>query len=123
MTRRDGRSASNDPGLNAVLDAAAGSVCLVGKTWDFHVDVALGIARDDNLRLIRESFEEVAGRGLEGIFDAEHFFDGFKANRDYALDCLKAAAEGGAEWLVLCDTNGGTLPHEIEEKVCIMDRK
>ena len=117
MTRRDGRSASNDPGLNAVLDAAAGSVCLVGKTWDFHVDVALGIARDDNLRLIRESFEEVAGRGLEGIFDAEHFFDGFKANRDYALNCLKAAAEGGAEWLVLCDTNGGTLPHEIEEIV------
>lgn len=117
MTRRDGRSASNDPGLNAVLDAAGKAACLVGKTWDFHVDVALGIERDDNLRLIRESFEEIKGRGLAGIFDAEHFFDGYKANRDYALACLQAAADGGAEWLVLCDTNGGTLPDEVERIV------
>jgi 2-isopropylmalate synthase len=117
MTRRDGRSAANDPGLNAVLDAARSSVCLVGKTWDFHVDVALGIPREDNLRLIRESFAEAKGRGLEAIFDAEHFFDGYKANPEYALACLKSAVEGGAGWLVLCDTNGGTLPHEIERIV------
>ena len=113
MTRRDGRSASNDPGLNQVLDAATKSVCLVGKTWDFHVDVALGIPREDNLRLIRESFAEAKGRELAAIFDAEHFFDGYKANRDYTMSCLEAAVEGGADWLVLCDTNGGTLPHEI----------
>ena len=117
MTRREGRSASNDPGLVAVLSAARESVCLVGKTWDFHVDVALGIDRDENLLVIRDSMAEARTRGLEPLFDAEHFFDGYKANPEYALACLKAADEGGAGWLVLCDTNGGTLPDEIERIV------
>jgi 2-isopropylmalate synthase len=117
MTRRPGRSLANDPGLNAVLGAKAEIACLVGKAWDFHVDVVLGIPRSENLDLIRESIAHAATRKAEVHFDAEHFFDGFKANPSYAMDCLKAALEAGARWLVLCDTNGGTLPHEIERIV------
>ncbi|HEV7369516.1 citramalate synthase [Arenibaculum sp.] len=114
MTRRPGRSAANDPGLNALLDAECGAVCLVGKTWDFHVDVALGIAREENVALIRDSVAAARERKGEALFDAEHFFDGYKANPAYALACVEAAAEAGARWVVLCDTNGGTLPHEVE---------
>ena len=114
MTRRAGRSAENDPGLQAVLGASNEIATLVGKTWDFHVEVALGVTRDENLRMIAESIAHVAKRKREAIFDAEHFFDGWRANRAYALDCLKAAADAGARWIVLCDTNGGTLPHEVE---------
>ena len=117
MTRRPGRSAANDPGLQTVIQSPAQAVCLVGKSWDFQVDVALGIPRDENLRLIEDSLAAAVAAGREGLFDAEHFFDGFKANPDYALECLKAAQAGGARWLVLCDTNGGTLPHEIERIV------
>ncbi|MEX2630140.1 MAG: citramalate synthase [Tistlia sp.] len=117
MTRRPGRSAENDPGLAALADSHAPAVCLVGKTWDFHVDLALGIPLTENLDLIRESIAHMAGRKEEALFDAEHFFDGWKANPGYALDCLKAAAEGGASWLVLCDTNGGTLPDEVRRIV------
>jgi 2-isopropylmalate synthase len=114
MTRRPGRSAANDPGLAALLGSSVDAVCLVGKTWDFQVDVALGIARDENLELIRDSIVAVRERKGEALFDAEHFFDGYKANRDYALSCLRAAMEAGARWIVLCDTNGGTLPHEVQ---------
>lgn len=125
MTRRPGRSAANDPGLNALINAvtavpggqAGGAICLVGKTWDFHVDVALGIGREENLDLIRDSIAAIAARGIEPLFDAEHFFDGYRANPAYALSCLRAAVEGGARWVVLCDTNGGTLPDEIERTV------
>lgn len=113
MTKKAGRSAANDTGLAAVLNSGAKTFCLVGKTWDFHVDVALGISRDENLVNIQESIAAAAAKG-EAIFDAEHFFDGYKANKDYAFECLKAALNGGARWIVLCDTNGGTLPHEIE---------
>jgi len=113
MTKKAGRSSSNDPGLASVLDARAQACCLVGKAWDFHVDVVLEISRDDNLSAIRESMMAVGRRSREAMFDAEHFFDGFKANPDYALSCLKAALDGGARWVVLCDTNGGTLPHEV----------
>jgi 2-isopropylmalate synthase len=113
MTKRAGRSAANDPGLSSVLDAKADAVCLVGKTWDFHVDVALEIPRADNVDGIAESIAAVAARGREPLFDAEHFFDGYKANPDYALDCVRAAHGAGARWLVLCDTNGGTLPEEV----------
>ena len=116
MTRRPGQSAANDPGLAALLQCRAGALCLVGKSWDFQVDVALGIDRGENLRLIRDSIEAAAARGT-ALFDAEHFFDGFKANPEYALCCLEAALAGGARWLVLCDTNGGTLPHEIADMV------
>lgn len=117
MTRRPGRSADNDPGLNALLGSGAPAVCMVGKSWDFHVDVALGILRAENVDMIAESVAMAAGRGAEVMFDAEHFFDGYKANPSYALDCAKAAHQAGARWIVLCDTNGGTLPHEIERIV------
>ncbi len=117
MTRRPGRSAANDPGLNALLGSEAPAVCIVGKSWDFHVDVALAIPRDENLALIADSIAAIAARGREPLFDAEHFFDGYKANPDYALACVRSAYEAGARWIVLCDTNGGTLPHEIERIV------
>ncbi|HEY1709927.1 MAG TPA: citramalate synthase [Rhizomicrobium sp.] len=113
MTKRAGRSAANDPSLSAVIDARADACCLVGKTWDFHVDVALEIPREDNLTGIAESIAAVKAKGREPLFDAEHYFDGYKANPDYALACLKAAHDAGAQWLVLCDTNGGTLPEDV----------
>ncbi|MBM3566697.1 MAG: citramalate synthase [Alphaproteobacteria bacterium] len=117
MTRRSGRSAANDPGLSAVLAAKTRSVCLVGKTWDFHVDIALEVGRDENIAMIADSVARVVAEGREAIFDAEHFFDGWRENKDYALACVKAAHKSGARWIVLCDTNGGTLPDEIERVV------
>lgn len=117
MTKRPGRSISNDPGFQALLAAEADAICLVGKTWDFHVDVALGITLDENLAGIKESVEAVVASGREALLDCEHFFDGYKANPDYALACAKTAYEAGARWVVLCDTNGGTLPEEVEEIV------
>ncbi|RMH50230.1 MAG: citramalate synthase [Alphaproteobacteria bacterium] len=117
MTRRAGRSASNDDVLAEVVNAGTATICLVGKTHDFHVTTALGVSLAENLAGIRDSVAHVAGMGREAIFDAEHFFDGFKANPGYALDCLHAALEAGARWVVLCDTNGGTLPAEIGEIV------
>jgi 2-isopropylmalate synthase len=117
MTRRPGRSVENDPGLAGVLSAKAQAACLVGKSWDFHVDVALEIERDENIRMISDSIIHAARRGFEPMFDCEHYFDGFKGNRDYALSCAREAHEAGARWIVLCDTNGGTLPHEIAEIV------
>jgi len=119
MTRRPGRSAGNDPGLAGLLDAQTPAICIVGKAWDFHVDLALGIPRHENVEMIGDSVAHLAAARhvQEVMYDAEHFFDGWKANRDYALSCLKAALDGGARWLVLCDTNGGTLPHEIERIV------
>ncbi len=117
MTKRAGRSAANDPGLSQVLDAKADAACLVGKTWDFHVDVALEIPRSDNIDGIAESIAAVVARKREALFDAEHFFDGYKANPEYALACIRAAHEAGASWLVLCDTNGGTLPEDVYEIV------
>jgi 2-isopropylmalate synthase len=117
MTRRSGRSAANDPGLAAVLASGARVATLVGKSWDFHVEVALGVTLAENIAMIEDSLAHAATRLDEVLFDAEHFFDGYKANPGFALDCLKAALKGGARWLVLCDTNGGTLPHEIERIV------
>lgn len=115
MTKRAGRSADNDEVLAAVMNAGTPAVCLVGKTHDFHVDTALGITLEENLVNIRESVAHLVAKGREALFDAEHFFDGYKANPAYALDCLKAAHDAGARWVVLCDTNGGTLPHEVGE--------
>ncbi len=117
MTKRSGRSAANDPGLASVLDAKADANCLVGKTWDFHVDVALEIPRSENIDNIAESIAAVRAKGREALFDAEHFFDGYKANPEYALDCIRAALDAGARWLVLCDTNGGTMPEDVYEIV------
>jgi 2-isopropylmalate synthase len=116
MTRRPGRSADNDPGLSALINAKTQAVCMVGKTWDFHVEKALEIELDENVAMIADSVSQVA-KTTEAMFDAEHFFDGYKANPDFALKCLKAAYDSGARWVVLCDTNGGALPHEIEEIV------
>ena len=117
MTRRSGRSAANDPGLAATLASGAKVATLVGKTWDFHVKVALGAELPENVDMIAESIAHLRGRLDEVIFDAEHFFDGWKANRGYALDCVKAAHAAGARWIVLCDTNGGALPDEVERIV------
>ncbi|MSO93731.1 MAG: citramalate synthase [Rhodospirillales bacterium] len=117
MTRRAGRSADNDPGLAALLAAGAKTVCMVGKAWDFQAEVALGIDAKENIAMISDSVAHARRKVDEVIFDAEHFFDGYKANADYALACAKAAFEAGARWIVLCDTNGGTLPDEIERIV------
>ncbi len=114
MTRRAGRSASNDPGLAALLDSGAAALTLVGKSWDFQATTALGVTPEENLVMIGDSIAHLAGQRETVMFDAEHFFDGYRANPDYALACLRAAHEAGAAWLVLCDTNGGMLPHEVE---------
>src|SRR5580693_8971387 len=102
MTRRPGRSTSNDPGLAALLEAKADAICFVAKSWDYHVRVALETSAQENLASIR---------------DSEHFFDGYKANAPFALACAQAAYKEGARWIVLCDTNGGALPHEVEKIV------
>ncbi len=113
MTKRVGRSADNDDVLAAVLNAGTPAVCLVGKTHEFHVTTALGVTHDENRSAIAETFAHLRARGREALFDAEHFFDGYRANPAYALSCLRAALDAGARWIVLCDTNGGTLPAEI----------
>lgn len=123
MTRRAGRSTSNDPGFQAVIQANADAVCLVGKAWDYHVELALGISPAENLDSIRASVEAIRATGKEALVDCEHFFDGYKANPAYALACAKTAYGNGARWVVLCDTNGGTLPHEIEAIVTEVARQ
>ena len=117
MTKRAGRSAANDEVLSAVVNAGTPAVCLVGKSSDFHVTKALGISRDENLENIRESMAHIVAQGKEALFDAEHFFDGYKSDPAYALDCLNAAVSAGARWVVLCDTNGGVLPSEVSKIV------
>ena len=113
MTKKTGRSADNDPGLASLMNANSPAVCVVGKTWDFHVKVALGIKNEENLENIKETAKHFVKNKKEFLFDAEHFFDGYKNNSTYALECLKQAYDEGARWIVLCDTNGGTLPSEI----------
>ena len=113
MTKRSGRSAANDPSLAQVLDANVDAICLVGKTWDFQVDVALEIPRDENIDNISQSIAAVVAKKREPLFDAEHFFDGYAANPDYALACIRAAHDAGTKWIVLCDTNGGALPEDV----------
>jgi 2-isopropylmalate synthase len=115
MTKRTGRSAENDDVLAQVMNANTGAVCLVGKSSAFHVSDALGITKAENTANIAASFSHITGQDREALFDAEHFFDGYKADPDYALETLHAAMEAGARWVVLCDTNGGTLPNEIHE--------
>ena len=117
MTRRGGRSTENDPGFNAIINAQTDATCLVGKTWDFHVNTALNISMNENLKMIKESLQAASARGREPMFDCEHYFDGFKANSDFALECVKAAFDGGARWIILCDTNGGTLTDDVFEIV------
>src|ERR1700688_311962 len=123
MTRRPGRSTSNDPGLVALLAAEADAICLVAKSWDYHVRVALETTPEENLASIRDSVAAAKAKGREVLVDCEHFFDGYKASADYALACARAAYEEGARWVVLCDTNGGTLPHEVAAIVAEVTRK
>ena len=117
MTKKSEHSANNDPMLSSLINSKSSSVCLFGKAWDFHVDVALGISNEQNLENISESAKHIVSSGKEFMFDAEHFFDGYKSNSEYALSCLKSAYDNGARWIVLCDTNGGTLPHEVGDIV------
>jgi 2-isopropylmalate synthase len=117
MTKKSDHSAENDPMLSSLINSKASAICLFGKSWDFHVDVALGISKDQNLKNISESAKHIINSGKEFMFDAEHFFDGYKSNKDYALSCIKSAYDQGARWIILCDTNGGTLPHEISNIV------
>src|SRR5258706_855933 len=122
MVRRPGRSTSNDPGLAALLEARADAICFVAKSWDYHVRVALETTQEENLASIRDSVCAAKNKGREVLLDCEHFFDGYKANPQFALACAKAAYDEGARWVVLCDTNGGTLPHEVEAIVCAVCR-
>ena len=113
MTKRVGVSASNDPGLATLVQARSDAICFVAKSWDYHVRVALGCTEQENLDAIRASVEAARAAGKEAMVDCEHFFDGFKANPAYALACARTAYDAGARWVVLCDTNGGTLPSEV----------
>ena len=113
MTKRVGVSASNDPGIAALVQAKADAICYVAKSWDYHVRVALGCTNEENLEAIKASVEAARATGKEAMVDCEHFFDGFKANPDYALACARTAYAAGARWVVLCDTNGGTQPSEV----------
>ncbi len=122
MTKRAGRSAANDPGLAALIAADADAIVFVAKTWDYHVRVALGCTLEENLACIEESVKAALAAGREAMVDCEHFFDGYKANPGYALDCARAAYRSGARWVVLCDTNGGSLPDEIERIVAEVAR-
>jgi 2-isopropylmalate synthase len=112
-TRRPNRSADGDPDLETLLVANTPIVTLVGKAWTLHVDEALRTTREENLAMIADSAQFFVREGRRAVFDAEHFFDGYAADRSYALECLAAAADAGADTLALCDTNGGTLPDEI----------
>src|SRR6266700_4216448 len=114
MTRRAGRSASNDPGLAGLLDAKADAICFVAKSSAYQVRVALETTNEENLASIADSVKAAASAGREVMLDCEHFFDGYKENAEFALACAKAAYDSGARWVVLCDTNGGTMPHEVE---------
>ena len=115
-TRHPRNSAAHDRNLQALIEAKTPVVTIFGKTWDLHVKVALGVSLEENLALIRESVEYLKSKGKEVIYDAEHFFDGFKADREYALATLQAAEDAGADTIVLCDTNGGTLTSDIRER-------
>ncbi len=117
MTRRAGVSLSNDPGINALLEARADAICFVAKSWDYHVRVALGCSNEENLDSIRQSVAAAIEAGREAMVDCEHFFDGYKANPEYALACAHAAFGAGARWVILCDTNGGAQPSEVSQIV------
>ncbi|MEC0239096.1 citramalate synthase [Paenibacillus dokdonensis] len=112
-TRRKDSQADQDANLKRMIESGAQAATLVGKSWDFHVHTALQTTLEENLAMIYDSIAYLKQQGLEVIFDAEHFFDGYKNNPEYAVSVLKKAHEAGADWLVMCDTNGGTLPHEI----------
>ncbi|HJR26285.1 MAG TPA: citramalate synthase [Acidimicrobiales bacterium] len=113
-TRKPAGKVDVDPTLAALVGAGTSTACIVGKSWDYHVIEALGTTLDEGVAMVAESVEFLKAAGLRVFFDAEHFFDGYKANAEYALRVLEAAATSGADCLVLCDTNGGSLPHEVQ---------
>ena len=117
MVKRAGRSVSNDSGLQDLINAKSPAICFVAKSWDYHVRVALGCSNEENLESIRQSIEAAKFASKQVLVDCEHFFDGYKANPEYALACAKEAYQSGARWVVLCDTNGGTLPSEVADIV------
>lgn len=123
MTRRKDISAEDDQGMKALVAAATPVVTIVGKTWDLHVHDVLGVSLEENLRMIADSVAFCAANVPEVMYDAEHFFDGFRRNPDHALSTLRAAADAGAAWIVLCDTNGGSLPEQIAEAVAQVARE
>src|SRR5579871_3557523 len=123
MTRRKNSPPEADTCLKALLDARTPVVTIVGKTWDFHVTNVLGTSLDENLRMIADSVGYCRSQGRSVFYDAEHFFDGYRANPDYALRTLRAAAGAGAEVVVLCDTNGGTMPERVAELVAHVRRE
>ncbi|MBR2563952.1 MAG: citramalate synthase [Paenibacillus sp.] len=121
-TRRKNSVASEDANLQRIIESGAQAATLVGKSWDFHVHTALQTTLEENLSMIYDSIAYLKQSGMEVIFDAEHFFDGFKNNPEYAQAVLTRAHEAGADWLVMCDTNGGTMPHEVHEIVSTLHR-
>lgn len=122
-TRRPGSAVERDASLRALLECGVGTAAIFGKSWDFHVTQALGTTLEENLAMIGETVAYLKGKGLEVIYDAEHFFDGFKRNPDYARRTLERAAAGGADLLCLCDTNGGTLPDEVNRITAEVHRR
>ncbi len=123
MTRRRDIAAEDDTGMKALVEARTPAITIVGKSWDLHVHEVLGVSLDENLRMIGDSVAFCATAAPEVIYDAEHFFDGFKRNPDYALRTIQAAADAGAAWIVLCDTNGGALPEEVADAVARVARE
>ena len=117
MTRRPSTSVENDPGLNTLVNTKLNTICIVGKSSSYQVEKALEISLDDNLKMISDSIAYLVSKNVEALYDAEHFFDGYKLDPDYALKCLDVALKAGARWIVLCDTNGGTLPNEVYDIV------
>lgn len=116
-TRRAGARADQDPTLRSLVEAQTSYVCIVGKAWDYHVEKALRTTLSEGVQMVADSIEFLRGQGIRVFLDAEHFFDGYKSNSKFSLDVLRAARDSGVETLVLCDTNGGSLPHEVEEVV------
>ena len=112
-TRRPKGRVDEDQTLSSLVEAGTSTVCIVGKSWDYHVTEALRQPLDEGVAMVGDSVEFLKGEGLRVFFDAEHFFDGYKYNKEYAMKCIKASYESGSRWVVLCDTNGGTLPDEI----------
>src|SRR3954471_14995261 len=117
MTRKAGGKAAGDPVLRALIEARTPAVCIVGKSWNLHVTEVLGTTLEENLAMIGDSVALLKAEGKEVVYDAEHFFDGFRADREYALAAIKAAADAGADWICMCDTNGGSLPSFIADVV------
>ncbi len=116
-TRRVNGEAKDDPTLANLVASGTQTVCIVGKSWDYHVTEALRTTLEEGVAMVADSIRYLKEQGLEVFFDAEHFFDGYRANPTFALDVLQGAADAGADCLVICDTNGGTLPDEVERTV------